>query len=56
MAFGENKLGLAVTKQTISGWILDVIKLAYSNMGIIKPDPIKANHTQHGVLQLHTPN
>ena len=48
VAFGENKLGLAVTRQTISRWISDVIKLAYSSMG--KPDPIKANpHTTRGV-------
>ena len=48
VAFGENKLGSAVSKQTISRWISDVIKDAYSRMG--RPDPIKTNpHTTRGV-------
>lgn len=48
VAFGDNRRGRAVCKQTLARWISECIHLAYAHLG--RDDPIKANvHSTRGV-------
>ena len=48
MAFGKRGRGQAVSKQTISRWVAETIKISYERMG--RDPPVKTNvHSTRGV-------